>query len=80
MAYNVTISTEKRLITIKGKEYTLRELEAKNKSRIEVNIFNTAKQLFDTEPVLFEPDDFDLRQLVESDMFKGDNHSQALLQ
>lgn len=90
MCYKVSIKKESRTIEINGQVTTIEELRSKrSKNKIENNILKMAEMVFKDAKcenpcphcsqgnIDFNRDD--IQELVASDAFKGDFHSQALV-
>lgn len=93
MSYSVNFDLDHGIITVDQKNYTLKELESKlPKSKIDNEVIKTYKSLLDARKGTIEAlnrsqlilglnvEYDDVSELVASDMFKGDNHSRALIQ
>lgn len=76
MAINVVFNSENQTVIIDGITYTIGQLANKPKNRIEGEIYRSAFEIFSNTPSLF--DNEELEELIASDTFKGDFHSQAL--
>lgn len=81
MGIRVEFNPKQRTVMINGVRYTQKELEDRIKTKTEKKILEDLKYCIKTEPGDEDIDDTndDVYRLVQSDRFKGDNHSMALV-
>lgn len=84
MCVKVNFYPELGCVSINGQHYTKQELSEKSvKDKTEQSVLRTLEDIMQQHEqqkmLQIEIEYDDITQLVMSDMFKGDNHSQALI-
>lgn len=85
MCVQVNFYPESGCVSINGQHYTKQELSEKSlKDKTEQSVLRTLEDIMQQhkqqELLQLEIEYDDVTQLVMSDMFKGDNHSKALIE